>query len=360
MGFFLPHAVVAATIAAYLLDRPWAFMLPTWTFFAGIVVDQLFATSDRGVLAPHVGRRSWRLLVSAWVPLHVAAVVCGLHAVAQLPEHSAAFWPGLTAIAISVAMVGGTLGGAIAHELLHAPRTVERVVGAGVMSLITYGHFSIGHVAGHHRWVGTEVDSATARRGESLYAFLLRAGVGGFTLAWRAELTRLRRRRRPVWSMENRLLQILGWQALLYGAIYAVVGWTGVIFFALQSLIGASLLEVMNYIQHYGLRRGRLPSGRFEAVRPHCSWNTRRLATTYLMCGIGLHSYHHCRPSKPFHTLTVPAAAPELPGGLFAMFVLAWFPPLWRAVMDPLADLWMRPAIAQGRGAVAADVRFVR
>ena len=153
--------------------------------------------------------------------------------------------------------------------------------------------------------------------------------------------------------MRNRLLQIVGWQALLYAAVYAFVGSAGVAFFALQGLIGASMLEVMNYIMHYGLRRGRLASGRLEAVRPQCSWNTRRLATTYLLSGIGLHSHHHCRPSKPFLKLMIPAAAPELPGGLFAMFVLAWFPPLWRSVMDPLADFWTRPAIWPGRPEVS-------
>ena len=107
-------------------------------------------------------------------------------------------------------------------------------------------------------------------------------------LAWRAERARLHRRRRTAWSMENRLLQLVGWQALLYAAVYAFVGSAGVAFFALQGLIGASMLEVMNYIMHYGLRRGRLASGRLEAVRPQCSWNTRRLATTYLLSGIGL------------------------------------------------------------------------
>jgi alkane 1-monooxygenase len=347
LAFFLPHAVVAVTIGAYLLDRQWAFALPTWTFLAGIVVDQLFGASTRAALAPHASRFRWRLILYVWAPLHVAAVVCGLHAVANLSPDSPVFWSRLLAISISVAMVGGTLGGAIAHEFMHAPNTVERMVGAGLMSLMTYGHFTIGHVAGHHKWVGTAEDPATARRGESLYGFLVRSFAGGVTLAWRAERARIRRRRLGVWSVENRLLQILVWQAGLYGSIYFVTGWVGVLFFALQGLIGASLLEVMNYIMHYGLRRNRLPSGRLEAVRPQCSWNTRRLATTYLMCGIGLHSYHHCRPSKPFPRLTLPSGAPELPGGLFAMFVLAWFPPLWRSVMDPLADFYSRGASQQ-------------
>ncbi|HVQ14472.1 MAG TPA: alkane 1-monooxygenase [Vicinamibacterales bacterium] len=344
LAFFLPHAVVAVSIGAYVLDRQWAFALPTWTFLAGIVVDQLFGTDPRCARAPQASRLRWRLILYLWAPLHAAAVLCGLHAVANLPPDSPVFWSRLFAISIGVGMVGGTLGGAIAHEFMHAPRTTERIVGVGLMSLMTYGHFTIGHVAGHHRWVGTDADPATARRGESLYGFLIRTFAGGAALAWRAERTRLRRRERGAWSVENRLLQIIVWQAVLYACVFFVVGWVGVLFFALQGFIGASLLEVMNYIMHYGLRRNRLPSGRLEAVQPHSSWNTSRLATTYLMCGIGLHSYHHCRPSKRFPLLTLPPGAPELPGGLFAMFVLAWFPPLWRSVMDPLADFYTRGA----------------
>ena len=346
--FLFAHAVVATLIAAYLLDQRWAFALPTWAFFAGLVIDQLFAAREGSRLEPDAWARGGRLVLFAWAPLHLVAVLCGLHAASTLPQDSYVFWSRLLSICISIGMVGGTLGGALAHELMHVNRTVDRIVGTGLMSLMTYGHFAISHVAGHHRLVGTSEDPATARRGESVYAFLPRALAGGVALAWRAEVKRLRRGRRPVWSVENRMLRIFGWEALFYAAIAVTVGWAGVVFFALQGLIGASLLEVTNYVQHYGLQRRRLPSGRTDIVRPQCSWNTRRLATTYLLCGIGLHSHHHCRPSKPFPSLTLSASAPQLPGGLFAMFVLAWFPPLWRSVMDPLVDVWTSPRQPSG------------
>jgi alkane 1-monooxygenase len=355
VAFFVPHVVTAALIASYLLDQRWAFALPTWAFLTGLVIDQLFTAREPSTLLLHNTRSSWKLILYAWAPLHIGALLCGLHEVARLQQDTTALGPGLLSIAIGTAMVGGTLGGAIAHEFLHAPRTLERVIGTGLMSLISYGHFSIAHVAGHHRLVGTLEDPATARRGQTLYGFLVRSIVGGAVLAWRAECARLRRRRSSMWSIHNRLFQIAGWQALLYVTVYATLGWVGVAYFALQGLIGASLLEVMNYIMHYGLRRERLTSGRLEPVRASCSWNTRRLASTYLLCGIGLHSVHHCRPSKPFLKLTLPAAAPELPGGLLAMFVLAWFPPLWRSVMDPLADFWMRTAKAVARSAVLEE-----
>lgn len=342
LPFFLPHAVTAGVVAAYLADQRWAFALPIWAFLAGLAID-LFFTSGPARPAAFSSRRTWRILLFAWAPLHLAALLCALRAVSRLDPESAVFWPQMLAIAVGLGMVGGTLGGSLSHEFLHVPRTSDRVVGAGLMCLTTYGHFAVAHVAGHHRLVGTPADPATARRGEMLYPFLVRSFAGGFILAWRAERQRLARHGAAAWTMRNAVLQILALEALLYGVVYAATGWAGAVFFAMQSVIGATLLEVMNYVMHYGLQRRRLPSGRFEAVRADCSWNTQRPATTYLLCGIGLHSHHHCRPSKPFPSLQLPPAAPELPGGLFAMFVLAWFPPLWQRVMDPLVDIWTRP-----------------
>ena len=339
----------AVTVTAYLFERPWAFSVPAWAYFLAIAVDQ-FASANHGAAAPSDrAPRFWRVVVYAWIPLHAAVLLCGLHAVTRLPDAPWDVWPAFAAIALGVGTIGGMFGGVIAHELMHAPRGSERVIGVGLMSMITYGHFSIGHVAGHHRWVGTPRDPASARLGDSLYAFHARALIGGVGLAWRAEAARLRRLEQPLWRPANRLLQIFSWQALVYGAIAAAAGARGVLWFAAQSLVGASLLEVMNYVMHYGLRRARTPSGRFETVTPRCSWNSGRLATTYLLCGVGLHSFHHCRPSKPFVALRRPAAAPQLPAGLFAMFVLALFPPLWRAVMDPLAALWAPGATTENR-----------
>ena len=125
-------------------------------------------------------------------------------------------------------MVGGTLGGAIAHEFMHAPHTVERVVGAGLMSLMTYGHFTIGHVAGHHRVGG---DDRGSRRppaaGKACIAFLVRSFAGGVDAGMACRGDReARRRDRGAWSVDNRLLQIVGWQAACTPAIYSLrAGW---------------------------------------------------------------------------------------------------------------------------------------
>jgi alkane 1-monooxygenase len=341
LGFFAPHAVAAATVVAYLLERPWAFSTPAWAYFIAIAVDQLAPTrAAPPAPPPDHALRVWRAVIYSWIPLHVAVLLCGLHAVRSAPAGADDAWLAFMTAALGAGTIGGMFGGVIAHEWMHAPRGVHRVVGVGLMSLISYGHFSIGHVAGHHRWVGTRGDPATARLGESLYAFYLRALAGGAAMAWRAEAVRLRRRGRPLWRHDNRVLQICCWQALIYVVVAAAAGPRGVLFFAAQSLVGASLLEVMNYVMHYGLLRGRAESGRLRAVSPQCSWKTSRVATHYLLCGVGLHSYHHCRPSKSFLALRRPAAAPQLPAGLFAMFVLALFPPLWRSVMDPLAAIW--------------------
>ena len=183
---------------------------------------------------------------------------------------------------------GGTLGGAISHEFMHAPHRVERIVGAGLMSLLTYGHFTIGHVAGHHRWVGTPEDPATARRGETLYAFLIRS-FGGVTLAWRAERARSAPASGCVVDGES-----LSADPRLAGSVIRVdlfvTSWVGVLFFALQGFFGASLLEVMNSsctTVFSAIVCRRDDSRPCDPTVP----GIRAVATTYLMCGIGLHSY---------------------------------------------------------------------
>ena len=143
LAFMVAHAVAATLIAAYLMDQRWAFALPSWAFFAGLVIDQLFPSRERQWLVPSASRSGWRAVLYAWAPLHVAAVMCGVHAAANLPTNAEHWWPQLLALSVSIGMVGGTLGGALAHELMHVPRTFERVVGTGLMSLITYGHFAI-------------------------------------------------------------------------------------------------------------------------------------------------------------------------------------------------------------------------
>ena len=102
----------------------------------------------------------------------------------------------------------------------------------------------------------------------------------------------------------------------------------------IQAVIGFAMLETVNYVEHYGLLRQRLPNGRYEKCAPRHSWNSDRLVTNVFLFHLQRHSDHHANPSRRYQTLRSFDEAPQLPAGYATMIVCAMIPPLWRRVMD--------------------------
>jgi alkane 1-monooxygenase len=266
-----------------------------------------------------------------WVPGQAAIVLVGLVIVSQPPIDVLQ----LATSAVAVGITGGMLSVPAAHELMH--RRSSRSAGEALMLLLSYHHFAIEHVRGHHIRVATPDDPATARLGETLYTFLPRSVLGGIRSAWRAEAARMREQRRPVISVHNRTIRGLVLLAVLYAAIGIGFGAAGAMFFAIQSAVGIVVLESVNYVQHYGLmRRGTV--GNYEAITPMHSWNSGHRVSNWFLLNVGRHADHHCDATKSYLALGTDAEAPQLPTGLVGMFILALFPPLWRGLMDPLVE----------------------
>jgi hypothetical protein len=130
----------------------------------------------------------------------------------------------------------------------------------------------------------------------------------------------------------------------LTGAAWAfqAESWLLLLVLGLQSVIGFSILEVINYIEHYGLTRREIAPGRYERVLPRHSWNSSHRISNWFLCNVARHSDHHYQAGRPYQTLRHIDDAPQPPAGYFPMFVLAFFPSLWRRVMDPLVEIWQR------------------
>lgn len=202
---------------------------------------------------------------------------------------------------------------------------------------VSYPHFCVEHVRGHHRRVATLEDPATARLGEALPAFLARSIGGGLASAWRLEAQRAARERRVPWALRDaRLRQPLLMTALWTGTALAF-GATGLLAFALQGVVAVLLLETINYVEHYGLRRRELAPGRWERVGPEHSWNSARLVSNGYLFNLERHSDHHELASRPYEQLRHREKAPQLPAGYSLMLLLAWLPPLWFRIMDSRA-----------------------
>ncbi|WP_429421967.1 alkane 1-monooxygenase [Nocardia sp. GAS34] len=237
---------------------------------------------------------------------------------------------GLTA---TVGIVSG-IGINAAHELGHRAQHLERWLAKIALAQSGYGHFFVEHNRGHHARVATPEDPASARFGESLWAFLPRSVWGGFRSALSLERERLSRQGKRWFNWDNHLLQAWSMSAALFGAMILVFGYGIIPFLALQAVIGFGLLETVNYLEHYGLLRARRADGRYAGCSPRDSWNSDRLLTNVFLFHLQRHSDHHANPGRRFQTLRTSEQAPQLPYGYATMLVLAMVPPLWRAVMD--------------------------
>src|SRR6185503_5415839 len=220
----------------------------------------------------------------------------------------------IAGLALGCGFTAGVFGFVAAHEMIHSPARAERALGLVFLTGVLYPHFRIAHVHGHHRHAATREDPATARLGESLYAFLPRSVGGQYAEAWRFEAERLRRAGRRALSLRNRMVAYLAAEGLLL----AGVGLASVRALALvvaTAVVAVLLLEGFNYIAHYGLVRRRRPDGRLELLGPQHSWNSARRMNNWSLLNMGRHSDHHRRAAQPYQTLAPLEGASLLPAG---------------------------------------------
>ncbi|WP_141015195.1 fatty acid desaturase [Nocardioides sambongensis] len=240
------------------------------------------------------------------------------------------------AVAISVGCIGG-IGINTAHELGHKREVNERWLSKIALAQSFYGHFYIEHNRGHHVRVATPEDPASSRLGENLYQFWPRTVWGSLKSAWRLEKRRYARKKTHPFHLGNDVLNAWLMSVVLFGVLIGLFGWRIAPFLALQAVVGFSLLEVVNYLEHYGMLRQKVGVGerqRYERVDPSHSWNSNDVATNVLLYHLQRHSDHHANPTRRYQTLRDFKESPALPTGYAGMIVLALVPPVWRAVMD--------------------------
>jgi alkane 1-monooxygenase len=239
---------------------------------------------------------------------------------------------------IGLALTMGVVGGIAintAHELGHKRANSEKWLSRVALAQTGYGHFFIEHNRGHHVKVATPEDPASSRLGESFWAFLPRTVVGSVRSAWEIEAARLDRLGKSHFGIHNDILGAWAMTVVLFAGLAIVFGPVVLPYLVVQAVIGFSLLEVVNYLEHYGLLRQKREDGRYERCRPEHSWNSNNVASNVLLYHLQRHSDHHANPTRRYQALRHVDEAPQLPTGYAGMIVLAWFPPLWRRVMDP-------------------------
>jgi alkane 1-monooxygenase len=238
---------------------------------------------------------------------------------------------------LGYALTVGTVAGVAintAHELGHKQPKVERTLAKLALAQSGYGHFYVEHNRGHHNRVATPEDPASSRLGESFWAFLPRTVIGSARSAWGLEAKRLRGQGKSVWSPGNDVLNAWAYSVVLFAGLALVFGPKILPFLIVQAVFGFSLLEVVNYLEHYGLVRQRNEQGRYERCNPQHSWNSNHIASNVILYNLERHSDHHAHPTRRYQALRHFEESPQLPSGYGLMLGLAYIPPLWRRVMD--------------------------
>jgi alkane 1-monooxygenase len=310
----------------------WAFLA---FFYLGMpVLDRLFGEDrsnppESAVPAleadPYYRYITWAVVPLLWFGFVFNVVFLATHALS---------WPLWLAVVLTTGNILG-FGLNLGHELGHKKTWIDRKLSLLTLALGGYGHFSVEHNRGHHRWVATPEDPASSRMGESIWRFVRREMPGAFFRAWGLEKQRLARRGQGVWHPDNEILQGACITLTLYGTLVALFGVALIPVLALIALWGAFQLTSANYIEHYGLVRKKLDQGRYERTQPHHSWNSNHVASNLALFHLQRHSDHHAHPTRCYQSLRDFPELPTLPVGYFGMFLLAYVPPLWFRVMNP-------------------------
>lgn len=273
--------------------------------------------------------RYYRWCTYAFLPLQYA----GLIFACWMWSHGGLSTLESVGLAFTVAMVAGVAINT-AHELGHKRASSERWLSKVALAQTGYGHFFVEHNRGHHVRVATPEDPASSRMGESFYEFLPRTVIGSLRSALEIEREHLERDGHKFWSLRNDIFNAWLMTLILFGGLALVFGPVVLPYLLIQAVIGFSLLEVVNYLEHYGLLRQTRDDGRYERTRPEHSWNSNSVASNVLLYHLQRHSDHHANPLRRYQSLRHFQEAPQLPTGYAGMIVAAAIPPLWRRIMD--------------------------
>ncbi len=238
-------------------------------------------------------------------------------------------------LTLGVGIIVGAVGINVAHELGHRPTSGEQLLAKIMLLPALYQHFFIEHNRGHHKHVATDRDPATARFGEPVYAFWWRSVTGSWRSAWAIERERLTQAGQSVVSWQNEMVRFSTVQVLWLGAIFTFFGWKGFLGALTIAVVGFLLLETINYIEHYGLQRRLLSSGRPEPVTSAHSWNSNHELGRIFLYELTRHSDHHFKATRKYQILRHTDESPQLPFGYPTSVLLALVPPLWFALMNP-------------------------
>ncbi len=319
----------------------WLTFLPLMYAFGFIPLIELFIKPDHSNIPEHEERsyladRTFDIIIYSAGIFHVFFLIYFLFEGVKVSDD-------LITVAgktVTLGLMCGIYGINIAHELGHRKNKGEQLFAKLLLMTSLYMHFFIEHNRGHHRYVSTKQDPASAPLNMMLYRFWIRSVFGSYLSAWKLEHSRIRKNQLPFVKNEMFWYHLI--QLSFLGMIYFFFGWQMLAVCTIAAAIGILLLETVNYIEHYGLRRKKLPGGYYERAKPCHSWNSDHLMGRLMLFELSRHSDHHYLASRKYQILRHHDQSPQLPTGYPGMMLLSFIPPLWFRIVHKELDRFQR------------------
>ncbi|MEM1429797.1 MAG: alkane 1-monooxygenase [Pseudomonadota bacterium] len=341
--YWLSLGLVPLALMAILKGGLWIVSVPVAAWWLFIVLDSTTAPNlDNEDPNTASDQLFWyRLITLIWFPIQAALVLLAL---ATVPGSEAFSALEKVFIFFGLGILSGTIGIVYAHELMHQKSRLERWLADLLMASVFYSHFRSEHLLVHHRYVGTPKDAVTARYNEGFHHYFARVVPACFTSALRAEAAMLRRKGATPWARQNPFWRYAALQLAWAGIALALGGGIGLLLLLVTAATAIWQLELVNYVEHYGLTREHLGDGKYENTKPRHSWNANERTSNWLLINLQRHSDHHFKPDRRFPLLQSYDAdeAPQLPNGYALMTICALIPPLWFRIMNPRVRAWRR------------------
>jgi alkane 1-monooxygenase len=332
----IPLAILGASFGGWFVV-----LLPLYTWGLFSVLDAIIGlyTENADLSTPEGALYWYRLITLIWAPIEFLILYGTIFYVTRYGHLS-----GLEMLVLFFGMgvITGTVGINYSHELMHQKPVFERWLGDILLAMVLYSHFRSEHLRVHHPWVGTPRDAVTARYNEGFHRFFPRVLAECYGSAFRAEKNMLARAGRRWWHATNPFWRYWLLELAMLILAFAAGGLTGLGLFLFQAFVAVWQLELVNYIEHYGLTRRHLGEGKYEHVLPRHSWNAAHRASNWLLINLQRHSDHHYKPGRRFPLLQNydRDEAPQLPFGYPLMTMAAMVPPLWKRIMNKRVKAW--------------------
>ena len=334
LKYFSAFLSVAAILVSMLAGGIWTFFGLFYAFFLIPFLElfmqgttENFSKAEEDVIKKDL---KYDLLLWAIVPIQYAMMAVFFY---RLSTEQLVWWE-MIGLVSAFGISCGVFGINVAHELGHRSTKHEQFMSKMLLLTSLYLHFFIEHNRGHHKNVSTDEDPASSRLNENVYAFWFRSVKDSWLSAWKLENDRLAKLNLPWYSLQNEMFIYQIIQISFLAIIFFAFGWLITLCFIGAATIGFLLLETVNYIEHYGLRRKMIDGAYYEKVLPIHSWNSNHPVGRLMLFELTRHSDHHYMASRKYQVLRHFDESPQMPTGYPGMMVLSLIPPLWFAVMN--------------------------